>query len=179
MISIKNKVRYFYIATIALVVGASLQAMSKAQASAKEQSENVEPNLGCMSSPVSPRVEPDNKEEDKPTRAVNMALALNRLGVCLEKKDAKEADKCYKAALKIIRPLAILELVPSAQYVLGMCHECGKGVKPSMDNAVMYYTMAAKQGERGACQRLADIYENGLGGFEKNEAVASYWKLMS
>jgi TPR repeat protein len=46
---------------------------------------------------------------------------------------------------------------PLAQYDLGICYYNGKGVEKSRDEAVKWWTAAAKQGDKNAKKALKDI----------------------
>lgn len=62
-----------------------------------------------------------------------------------------------------------------AQYKLGRCLEEGFGVEKNKDEALEFFTKAAKQGSASAQKRLADFYARGdVSGVGRKEAEMLY-----
>ncbi|HVV68797.1 MAG TPA: tetratricopeptide repeat protein [Gammaproteobacteria bacterium] len=61
-----------------------------------------------------------------------------------------------------------------AQYYLGECYECGKGVNKDVDKAIGYYNLAAKQKLAIAQHKLSCLYYEGLGVEEYLEKALNY-----
>lgn len=61
-----------------------------------------------------------------------------------------------------------------AQYRLGDCYECARGVNKDLREAFKWYRKAAKQGHAEAQYRLGKCYEYGEG-VEKDSAKAAMW----
>ena len=80
-------------------------------------------------------------------------------------------DKDYKQAVVYFRQSAI-QGNTAAQNALGVMHYNGFGVEQSYDLARSWYEKAADAGLADAQVNLASMYQQGLGGLEKNDEKA-------
>ena len=63
----------------------------------------------------------------------------------------------------------------NAEYILGLCYECGDGIDKNMTEAVKWYRKAAEQGIAEAQRKLGDGYYEGGNGLERNYSAAVRW----
>jgi len=62
-----------------------------------------------------------------------------------------------------------------AQTNLAYIHARGRGVDADAESAIFWYQRAAEHGNRQACEALADAYENGTLGLQRDPVKAGYW----
>ena len=65
-----------------------------------------------------------------------------------------------------------------AKYLMGLCHEEGRGVEQDYTKAASYYLEAAEKNVKDAQMRLAICYAQGLG-VEKDPKLAKKWRSKS
>ena len=80
----------------------------------------------------------------------------------------------YPTAVKILGPLADKGNA-GAQFNIALMYHSGAGVPANEQEAVKWYTKAAKNGHRTAQEYLAAAYADGWFGLARDEKMARYW----
>ncbi len=80
----------------------------------------------------------------------------------------------YPAAVKILGPLAD-QGDAAAQFNIALMYHSGSGVQANENEAVKWYTKAAKNGHRTAQEYLAAAYADGWFGLARDEKMARFW----
>jgi TPR repeat protein len=185
MISFNKIFRGFYIMTVVFATVNCAQAMNaSSSASSTNAASSASSTVAREGSTISISTIAKDAEEAEKKGAISfegMTIEKAREWIVLGeqyKQEGKEtqANSCYRAAVENLRPLAVKKQIPRAQRYLAWCHEFGKGVAPSMDNAILYYRLAARKDDYYAQVRLAEIYQDGIGGVERNGLVALHWR---
>jgi localization factor PodJL len=100
---------------------------------------------------------------------------MHNLAVLLAGKGSEPAD--YAGAARWFREAAERGL-PDSQYNLAALCEDGHGVTRSLTEAYKWYALAARSGDRGAAQRLAQVKGRlNAGELATAEEMVSAWRL--
>lgn len=95
---------------------------------------------------------------------------INGIGI---KKDIASAQKIFKRIFPILKNMAE-QGDTTAQIQVGCMYELGGGVEQNEEQAVYWFTVAAKQGNIEAQHILAEMYTEG-DLVEENQEQAVYW----
>lgn len=90
-----------------------------------------------------------------------------------ESLDPEQANDKYTAAVHWLK-LAAEKNEATAQFLLGVCYQHGKGVSQNPETAIQWYTKGAENGDSSAQFRLGLCYSTG-NGVNKNEKEALKW----
>ena len=104
---------------------------------------------------------------ENPYGELNYALAILR---------GEGVEKDQPRAAAMLRDVA-MQGSPEAMNAYGMCLYNGEGVEKDQRAAVTWYTRAAELGFAVAMENLAECYDIGAGGLERNAQKGTIWRI--
>jgi len=111
------------------------------------------------------------EEAQRQTHNVSVVYKLEKAIAVVRSRNSKPAE--IYDALIVLRASAEA-WNPKAQYALASCFELGIGVKPDMEQALIWYKRAAGMGLVDAQYTVGFFYEHGRG-TQPDEKQAVYW----